>query len=284
MYPRFLQFGMLVISTYGVLALVAALCAVALWSSIARRAGLDSTRITNTALLALTALVVGARLAAVVANWRGLFVAPVLILRSGTTRPGIAALTGILLAAIVACISLRRARLPLLLSIDTAAPALAVAAAVLDIADFAAGSKYGTLTNVPWAVTYTSRFAARPTGVPLGLPLPPVQLYAAIAHFALAGLLILMLQQAGRAGEVLGLALFAEGALRCLLAPLSGSYRDASVVLGMVTTAQAAGMLLVAFGGALWLLPSRPRPSLKNSSRGPRPDASAAHTQMAADA
>ena len=71
MYPRFLQFGAFVISTYGVLAVVAALCAVALWTSIARRTGMDAEKMQNAGLLAVVCVVVGARLAVVVANWRG---------------------------------------------------------------------------------------------------------------------------------------------------------------------------------------------------------------------
>jgi phosphatidylglycerol---prolipoprotein diacylglyceryl transferase len=258
MYPRFLQFGLLVISTYGVLTLVAAACAVALWASLARRSGLDPARISNAALLSVVSLIAGARLAIVAANWRGLRVAPLLILFAGTMQSGVAALCGVLLAAIVACIYLRHAGLPVLPSLDTAAPALAVAAAVLDVADFAAGSNYGASTTLPWAVTYTSRFAARTTGVPLGVPLHPVQLYAALAHFALAALLIALLQRRCRAGAVLGTALFAEGLLRFLLAPLGGGYRDAPVALfGLVTIGQAAGMLLVTLGGTLWLTRER---------------------------
>lgn len=255
MYPRFLQFGLLVISTYGVLALVAALCAVWLWTGIARRSGLDAVKIGNAALLSVGAVVIGARLAIIAANWRGFLEAPLLILGAGTINAGAGTPTlyGALLAAAVCCVYLRRGGLPLLRSLDAAAPALALAAAVLDVADFAAGSHYGTPTTLPWGVTYTSRFAARTAGVPLGVPLHPVQLYAAAAHFALAATLISMLRLGGRSGEVLGLGLFAEGVLHFLLAPLSGSYLDAPALLHIVTADQAAAMLLVTLGGGLWL-------------------------------
>ncbi len=253
MYPRFLQFGLLVISTYGVLALVAALCGVALWTSIARRSGLDAAKISHAALLSVASVVIGSRLAIVAANWRAFLVAPLLILRAGTMPAGSGALYGVLLAVVVCCIYLRRARLPLLPSLDAAAPALALAAAVLDIADFSAGSHYGSPTALPWGVTYASRFAARTTGVPLGVPLHPVQLYAAVAHFALAAILIAMLRQQVSAGKVLGVGLFAEGMQCFLLAPLSGSYGDANSLLHIASPAQAAGMLLVALGGACWL-------------------------------
>ena len=253
MYPRFLQFGSLVVSTYGVLAVVAALCGMALWSSIARRAGLDPARITNAAGLAVVCIIVGGRLATVLANWNSFLAAPLLVLRRATMSADSAALAGVLLACVVCGAYLLRGGLPLLPSLDTAAPALAVAAAVLDIGAFAAGSHYGAPTALPWGVVYTSRFAARTTGVPLGQPLHPVQLYAAIAHFALAAVLITMLRMGGHAGEVLGTGLFAQGALCFLLAPFTGSYLHAPELLHIATPAQAIGMLLVVLGGVCWL-------------------------------
>ncbi|HEX6496809.1 MAG TPA: prolipoprotein diacylglyceryl transferase family protein [Acidobacteriaceae bacterium] len=264
MYPRFLQFGAFVISTYGVLAVVAAFCGIALWTSIARRIGpdggkLDPVKIQNAGVIAVVSIVVGARLAVVIANWRGFLEAPLLILSAGTLAYGSAALFGVLLAAVAAILYLRRARVPFLRALDAAAPAVMLAAAILDIGNFAAGSHYGAPATVRWSVVYSSRFAARTTGVPLGVALHPVQLYAAIAHFALAAVLVTMLRHASRPAQVLGTALFAEGVLRFVLAPLSGDYADASVVLHVVTHAQAIAMLMVALGGACWLVPTSQR-------------------------
>jgi phosphatidylglycerol:prolipoprotein diacylglycerol transferase len=128
-----------------------------------------------------------------------------------------------------------------------------LALAVLDIGDFAAGSHYGAPTALPWRVIYTSRFAARTTGVPLGIALHPVQIYAAIGHFLIAAVLVAMLRHQAHAAEVLGTALFADGILRFLLTPLSGAYADASVLLHVVTPTQALAMLMVVLGGGCWL-------------------------------
>ncbi len=259
MYPRFLQFGAFVISTYGVLAVVAAFSGIALWTSLARRTGLNTGNIQNAGLLAVVCIVVGARLAVVLANWRGFLEAPLLILGAGTLASGSAAIYGVLLAAIATCVYLLRCHVPLLRAMDAAAPAVMLALAILDIGNFAAGSQYGAPTTLPWAVTYTSRFAARITGVPLGIALHPVQLYTAVGHFVLAAILILMLrlltlERAGRAGGVLGTALFADGFLRFALAPFSADYADAPALLHIVTPAQAIAMLMVALGGVCWLL------------------------------
>jgi phosphatidylglycerol---prolipoprotein diacylglyceryl transferase len=258
MYPRFLQFGAFVISTYGVLAVVAALCGIALWTAIARRTALDATRIQNAGLIAVACAVVGARLAVVVANWRGFLEAPLLIFAAGTLSTGSAAWFGVLLAVIAALVYLLLVRMPLVPALAAVAPAVVLALAVLDIGDFAAGSHYGAPTAAPWGVTYTSRFAARTTGVPLGVALHPVQVYAAIGHFVLAGVLVVMLRRqmqhdGGRLAEVLGTALFADGVMRFLLTPLSGAYADAPVLFHVVTPAQALAMLMVVVGGVCWL-------------------------------
>jgi phosphatidylglycerol---prolipoprotein diacylglyceryl transferase len=257
MYPRFLQFGAFVISTYGVLAVVAALCGIALWTSLARRIGLDPAKIQNAGLFAVVCIVVGARLAVVIDNWRGFLQAPLLILSAGTLSTGSAVIFGVLLAVIVTIACLLFARVPVIRALDAAAPAVVLALAILDIANFAAGSHYGAPTAAPWGVTYGSRFAARTTGVPLGISLHPVQLYAAIGHFVLAAALVTMLRHTGRPAEVLGTALFADGVLRFLLAPLSGDYADAAVLFHIVTPAQAIAMLMVVLGGACWLSLSR---------------------------
>jgi phosphatidylglycerol:prolipoprotein diacylglycerol transferase len=261
MYPRFLQFGALVISTYGVLAVIAAFCGIALWVSLARRTGLDAQKIQNAGLLAVLCVVVGARLAVVIANWRGFLEAPLLILTAGTLGSGSAAIYGVLLAVAAAGIYLLRVRVPFLPALDAAAPAVVLALGILDVGNFAAGSHYGAPTALSWGVTYTSRFAARTVGVPLGIALHPVQLYAALGHFVLAAALVLMLRHAIRPAEVLGVALFADGVLRFVLAPLFGSYADASVLLHIVTPAQAIAMLMVILGGACWLARS-PREAL----------------------
>lgn len=257
MYPRFLQFGALVISTYGVLAVVAAFSGIALWTSLARRTGLSPQKIQMAGLLAVVSIVIGARLAVIIANWHGFFEAPLLILTAGTLVYGSATAYGVLLALIVACAYLLRSHVPLIRALESAAPAVILSLAILDIADFAAGSHYGAPASVPWAVTYTSRFAARITGVPLGIALHPVQLYAAVGHFAISAALIVLLRHAGRPAEILGTALFADGVLRFVLAPFFGSYAQAPVLLHIVTPAQAIAMAMVVLGGICWLRGNR---------------------------
>ena len=80
----------------------------------------------------------------------------------------------------------------------------------------------------------------------------------------LAAVLVAMLRHQGRPAEVLGTALFADGILRFLLAPLSGAYAEAPVFLHVVTAAQAVAMLMVVLGGLCWLGRST-QPAVQNA-------------------
>ena len=62
-----------------------------------------------------------------------------------------------------------------------------------------------------WAVIYTNPLAAIWSGTPLGVPLHPVQAYAAMAFLALAVLLWVWLPLERRQGDVAGLGLLGAG-------------------------------------------------------------------------
>lgn len=253
MYPRFLQFGAFVISTYGVLALVAAWCALSLWTALARRLGLNAEKIQNAGILFVVSTIVGARLTVIFANWRGFLLAPILILATGTLQTGNAAAIGAALGLVVLVTYLLREHISLPLAFSAAAPAAMLGMGVLDVANFAAGTHWGSPTRLPWHVIYTDRFAARTAGVPLGIGVHPVQIYSALAHFGVAALLIVLLRQSARGLDVLGAALFAEGLLQFLLEPLTGSFADAAVYLHAFTAVQLSAMVMVALGGLCWI-------------------------------
>ena len=85
------------------------------------------------------------------------------------------------------CAPMRAAQhLPLRDTADALAAPLALALAFEQFGALLAGSGYGTETTVRWAVIYTHPLAARWSGTPLGVPLHPVQAYAALAFLTLA--------------------------------------------------------------------------------------------------
>jgi len=134
-----------------VLAVVAALCGVALWTSLARRTSLDPAKIQTAGLLAVLCIVLGVRACGGDRHWQGFLQAPLLILGAGTLSTGSAVTFGVLLAAIVTIAYLLLARMPVIRALDAAAPAVVLALAILDVANFAAGSRYGAPTDLSWA-------------------------------------------------------------------------------------------------------------------------------------
>jgi phosphatidylglycerol:prolipoprotein diacylglycerol transferase len=297
-YPRFLQFGPFIIPTYGVLLAAGILSGLALSLALARRAGLDSEKIWNLGLIGVVTAIVGARLLLALANWssfRGapFRAAPILLFSFSGARSPLFAL-GSIAIALLACVAYAmRTHLPLLRTMDVAAPALALGNVFACLGCFAAGCDYGRATSLRWGVTYTSRFAARTTGVPLGIPLHPVQLYQAAVSLALMVFLLVLFRRRHREdtdlhgairdgeiqngdiqkgkirdgeihdgeikdgeikdGEIMGAWLFLYGLAGFSLDFLRGDALLGTLFDGALTIAQSLAMLMVLAGGVLWL-------------------------------
>lgn len=256
MYPRFLQFGSLVIPTYGVLIAVGILAGLALSMTLARRSGLDPEKVWNLGLIAVISAILGSRLLLVLENWQAFRAAPLLLLRISAVHPG-AFLGAIALACAASLAYIRYAHLPLLRTLDVAAPALALAHAIASLGSFAAGRDYGRPTSLPWGVTFTSRFAARTTGVPLGISLHPTQLYASAAGFSLCGALLLLLKRPHHDGEIMGAWLFLFGVIQFFLEFLRADAIRPALFAGALTSTQGAAIIMVLLGALLWLRPYR---------------------------
>jgi phosphatidylglycerol:prolipoprotein diacylglycerol transferase len=154
---------------------------------------------------------------------------------------------------------------------DALAAPLALGLAFEQLGALASGSGYGIEASpgFPWAVTYTSPLAAIWSGAPLGIPLHPVQMYAALAFLALAVLLYTWLPFQRRGGDVAGLALMGAG----VAIYFTEIWRDAagrgSLFGGALDGPQAAAVLLV-IGGALVL---RERQTAPDETSAPAPPA-----------
>jgi phosphatidylglycerol:prolipoprotein diacylglycerol transferase len=103
--------------------------------------------------------------------------------------------------------------MPLAATADALAAPLALGLAFEQVAALLAGSGYGVdaAAGLPWAVTYSNPLAAIWSGTPLGVPLHPVQAYAALAFLAIAAFLWAWLPRESRPGDVAGLWLMGAG-------------------------------------------------------------------------
>jgi phosphatidylglycerol:prolipoprotein diacylglycerol transferase len=187
--------GPVTIYTYGVLLAAAYLGGLQLAMVRARRRGLDQTRVLDLGIYIIISALIGAKLLLVVTDYRSFFDNPRALLdlvRSGGVFYG-----GLIVAVTVALLYIRRVGLPLWTTCDVFAPGIALGHVVGRLGCFFAGCCWGKPTSVPWAITFTSPYAAANVGTPLNIPLHPTQLYEAGAE-ALILTVLLATESRGR--------------------------------------------------------------------------------------
>jgi phosphatidylglycerol:prolipoprotein diacylglycerol transferase len=138
----------------------------------------------------------------VIANWTVLRHHPLWLLGLAMIHHPLLAAIGAIMSLAIAAIYLRRNHLPFRLAADALAAPAALGLGIEEIGALFAGSGYGTGTHLPWAVTYTDVLADRWSGAPLGIPVHPVQAYAAFCFFAIATGLVLWLPHRRQNGDL----------------------------------------------------------------------------------
>jgi len=242
----------LALPTYGLILAIAFL--LALWLALrqARRAGVEPAVITDFWIVSLLSGVVGAKLLLYLLDYDYYLAHPKAIL---TTLRSAGVWYGGLILAVVAClVMVKRRGLNAWVIGDILAPAIILGQAVGRWGCFAAGCCYGTHCSLPWAVTFTNPRANEITGVPLDVPLHPVQLYMSLADF---GILILLLAIAARKkfeGQVLLAYLMLYAFARGTLEIFRGDPRGA---LGPLSTSQAISIVVGLVAAALYLMRRR---------------------------
>jgi phosphatidylglycerol:prolipoprotein diacylglycerol transferase len=154
------------------------------------------------------------------------------------------------LALVFAYFYMRAQGLPVLATSDLFAPGLAIGHGIGRLGCFAAGCCWGKPTHLPWAVTFTNKDAT--TGVPLGIPLHPTQLYEAFAEAIICGVLIAQLRRPHRDGQVIGLYAVLYGCVRFAVEFLRA--HDASNPLGGPFTLEQWVSLALAGAGVFLLV------------------------------
>ena len=192
MHPRLFElpwsipfFGTITVYTYGVLLAAAYLVGLQFAIVRARARQLDATRVMDLGIYIIISALVGAKLLLLVTDFQAFRNNPIEFLRSAGVFYG-----GLILAVAVALLYIRRVGLPLWTTCDVFAPGIALGHVVGRLGCFFAGCCYGRPTSVPWAITFTDKFANTNVGTPLNVPLHPTQLYEAGAEFLILGLLL----------------------------------------------------------------------------------------------
>jgi phosphatidylglycerol---prolipoprotein diacylglyceryl transferase len=210
-HPVLFNIGAVVIPSYGAVAALGVLLALMLAQRTARIAGVNPAHVWNLCVVALFAALIGSRLLLIAANWHDLSRHPSWLMGLGMVHHPLVSAAAALASAIAAFVFARWQRMPLGKTADALAPPLAIGLACEQVGALLAGSGYGTPSAARWAVTYSSILAARWSGTPLGIPLHPVQVYAALAYLTIAVSLLIWLPLRHQPGDVAGLCLMMTG-------------------------------------------------------------------------
>lgn len=237
------QFGPFSLHTYGVLLVIALLAALFLAGRLAQKHGLDAQKVQDLGIASIIAGLIGAKLLLVLVDFQQYRASPralLDVLQSGGVFYG-----GLLGAIPVAWWFIRKHGLPLFATLDVLAPAVALGQGIGRWACFAAGCCFGSPSTAPWSVIFHSEDARALVGVPLGVPLHPVQLYESFGAFAVLLLLLVVLRRRKFEGQVFCVYLLSYAVLRFVIEFFRGDSARGTVFGGALSTSQFIAVLVV---------------------------------------
>ncbi len=260
MFPKILELGPLTIHTYGLLLATAFLVATALLARLLERDGVARSRAWDLGFVVIVAALLGAKILMVATNWSYYSSDFSRLLTLEFWQAGGAFFGGLLGATVGSYLYLRRhPNLHFWTVADAAAPAIALGQVIGRIGCFAAGCDYGRSTDVAWAVTFTSEYANQNVGIPLNVPLHPVQLYEAAGALVIFAILLWLHGRRLFQGQGICSYFFLYGALRFFNEFYRGDREPGFVVDGLVSVHQLISLLLMLAGLLLfWALWRRP--------------------------
>ena len=255
MHPVLFQIGSLLVPSYGACAALGVLLALGLAQLTVRHTGLDpvagSRHAWNMLVLAVFAALATSRLLLVAMNFSDLRLHPQWLLAIAMVHHPLLAAVGIAGGIIAVLWYARWAKLPLRAVADCLAAPIALATAAEQLGTLLEGSGFGReVTSAgSWAVTYSSPLAARWSGTPLGVPLYPVQVYAAVGALLLAALVYGSLFMLRRSGDAAGVALIGAGVV-LFATEIFRDWEGRGALFGnRVNIPQLIGLGLVLLGG-----------------------------------
>ena len=266
-HPVLLHIGAIIIPSYGALASLGVLGGLFLTQHTARVAGLNAGHVWNLSVVALCAALAAERLLLVGANLSALGRHPGWLLTLAMVHHPLLSAVGAAAGVAAAVLGARWQKLPLLPTADALAAPLAIGLACEQAGALLAGSGYGTETSVGWAVIYTHPLAALWSGAPLGIPLHPVQAYAAIGFLALAVFLVAWQRAQRQRGDLAGLWLMGTGSVVYLTELWRDPEGRGLVLKGALDGPQMVAIVMVLMG-ALALRERKMRPVASEAVHG----------------
>ncbi len=200
MHPNLLHLGHLTLPTFGVLAALGLMLALAVSQRTARLTGIDPDQLWDAGLFAVLAAFLCSRLLLVAEHFASFRAYPLLLLAVPSLTP-----SGLLLTAVSTYLWLRWKQLPVLPALDAWAPCAALVWAFLAVGHFAEGSD-------PGMPMHPQSYAASTTQ-----PLYPVALCACAAALVLFLAAYAWLRRGRRSGQTAALTVLAAGTAQFLL-------------------------------------------------------------------
>src|SRR5580765_8470428 len=268
MYPRLLSTPFFTVHTFGLLLASAYLAAFAWLTRAGRREGLDADALASLGFTAIAGAIIGAKAWLVFGDFSGFAAAPSdLFSLSMLTSAGdfYGGFIGALIAS--AIFFLRHPRVPPWRAADVCAPAIALGQAIGRVGCFMAGDDYGRPADVPWAVRFTDPDAANIGGVPLNVPLHPVQLYESVVCLVLFGFLVWLERRPHRDGTIIGAYTLLYAVARFVLEFFRGDADRGFVFGGLLSTSQFIGLVLFVIAVVVLISRRRAGPRLSAAAR-----------------
>jgi phosphatidylglycerol:prolipoprotein diacylglycerol transferase len=241
-HPTLLHFGHITLPTFGVLAAVGLMAALALSLRTAVIVELSPDRLWNAGLFVLFSAFVLSRVLLAVMYLHAFLTYPILLLSVPSLTP-----MGLLLTGVVTVLYLRVRRLPLLATLDAWAPCATLIWAFLALGHFAEGSDPGLPTMLPW-------------GMPMiagGIRLHPVALYAVIVALLLTVALLRQLRYRPRRGDVAVFGLAGAGITQFLLTFLRQPDPPVELLGNVLDPIQWVALGIIVVAGVIWLQPRK---------------------------
>ncbi len=247
-HPVLFHIGAFIIPSYGAVAALGMLAGLFVAQRTAYRAGLNTGQVWNLCVIALFTALLAQRLLLIAVNMSDLRQHPAWLLTLAMVHHPLLAAIGALAALAAAALYARRKQLPLWTTADVLAAPLALGMAFEQFGALLAGSDFGSEAHIPWAVTYTNPLAAMWSGAPIGVPLHPVQAYAALAFLTLSVFLLVWQPAIRQPGDLAGMGLMGTSFI-LFIAELWRDPEGRGVMFnGALDGPQLAGLVLVLCG------------------------------------
>jgi phosphatidylglycerol:prolipoprotein diacylglycerol transferase len=229
MYPILFRIGPISIPTYGFM--MALGVAFGFWFLYvqSKKRGLDAPKVIDAGFYIILISLAGAKLILLASNFSYYWRYPGELLslaRSGGVFQG-----GLVFGVVFGLWYFRRVHIPTWKVADIIGPALALGHGFGRIGCFMAGCCYGRVCDSPLGVRFQSQFAHNLTGIPLGEPLYPVQLFESALNFLNFFLLFLILRRKKFDGQVFSLYIVFYSVIRMFTEFFRGDHPEKTFII-----------------------------------------------------